>query len=326
MSNTLCSAFWNHTNIRGGDRVFPCCRFKQPVQTFDGDIDAVLHSPEYDKLRQDSLNGVAIPECQKCYMEEALGKKSLRQEFNEQYSTDKIELKFLEIGFDNICNLTCDGCWSEFSSAWGHKTDSSVPKKLHVMDTTEITKIPDTVEKVIFLGGEPLMTNRHITFLNKISDLSKLSVMYYTNGTFILKQSEVEVLSQTKDTHFILSIDGVGELNDRVRAGSNWSDILKFLQQVKDLGFSVSVHSVMHLNNWFGFVELHNFVTQQELEWTVGLLTYPHDLSIINLSPHEKQALRSTIEKCEIPNKNFILEYLEHENRSDRKIYKLEQI
>ena len=153
MNKTLCSAFWNHTNIRGGDRVFPCCRFKQPIQTFDGNVVAVLHSAEYDRLRQDSLNGVAIPECQKCYMEEDLGKKSLRQEFNEQYGTDAIELKFLEIGFDNICNLTCDGCWVEFSSAWGNKTNPDLPKKLHVMDTTEITEIPDTIERVIFLGG-----------------------------------------------------------------------------------------------------------------------------------------------------------------------------
>ena len=58
----------------------------------------------------------------------------------------------------------------------------------------------------------------------------------------------------------------------------------------------------------------------------MGLLTYPADLSIINLSSQEKQQLRSTLEKCKISNKNFILEYLEHENSSDRKIYKLEQI
>jgi sulfatase maturation enzyme AslB (radical SAM superfamily) len=326
MNKTICSAFWNHTNIRGGDRVFPCCRFKQSIQTFDGDVAAVLHTAEYDRLRQDSINEVAIPECQKCYMEEELGKKSLRQEFNEQYGTDTIELKFLEIGFDKICNLTCDGCWVEFSSAWGHKTDPDVPKKLHVIDTTEITTIPDTIERVIFLGGEPLMTNRHITFLNKIRDLAAVSVMYYTNGTFLLKPNEIQTLKQTNQTHFVVSIDGVGELNDRVRSGSKWTDVLAFLQQLRDLNFKISIHSVIHLNNWHGFADLSEFVKTQKLDWTVGLLTYPADLSIINLSPQEKQQLSRQLEKCEIPNKNFILEYLEHENRSDRKIYKLEQI
>jgi sulfatase maturation enzyme AslB (radical SAM superfamily) len=326
MNKTLCSAFWNHTNIRGGDRVFPCCRFKKPIQSFDGNLGAVLHSIEYDKLRQDSSNGIAIPECQKCYMEEDLGKKSLRQEFNELYGTDTIQLKFLEIGFDNICNLTCDGCWVEFSSAWGYKTNPDIPKKLHVLDTTEITAIPDTIERVIFLGGEPLMTNRHISFLNKVKDLTTVSVMYYTNGTFLLKPREIETLKQTKHTHFIVSIDGIGELNDRVRSGSSWSDVLVFLQQLRDLNFKTSIHSVMHLNNWHGFLELSEFVKTEKLEWTVGLLTYPADLSIIHLSSGKKQELRSILEQCEIPNKNFILEYLEHENKPDRKIYKLEQI
>jgi len=326
MNKTMCSAFWNHTNIRGGNRVFPCCRFKRPIQTFDGDVAAVLHTAEYDRLRQDSVNGIAIPECQKCYMEEELGKKSLRQEFNEQYGTDTIELKFLEIGFDNICNLTCDGCWVEFSSAWGHKTNPDVPKKLHVMDTTEITQIPDTIERVIFLGGEPLMTNRHITFLNKIKDLAAVSVMYYTNGTFLLKPNEIQTLKKTKQTHFVVSIDGVDELNDRVRSGSKWTDILAFLQQLRDLNFKISIHSVMHLNNWYGFLELSEFIKIEKLEWTVGLLTYPTDLSIINLSSNNKQELRSILEKCEVPNKNFILEYLEYENRPNRTVYKLEQI
>lgn len=326
MNKTICSAFWNHTNIRGGDRVFPCCRFKQPIQKFDGNVGAVLHSDEYAKLRHDSTKGIAIAECQKCYMEEELGKKSLRQEFNEQYTTDQIELKFLEIGFDNICNLTCDGCWVEFSSAWGHKINPTLPKKMHVLDTTEIKEIPNSIEKVIFLGGEPLMTNRHVTFLNKVNDLSKLSVIYYTNGTFLLKPNEIEILDQTKQTHFIVSIDGVGDLNDRVRSGSNWTDILAFLQQLRELNFKISIHSVIHLNNWHGFLKLSEFIKIEKLEWTVGLLTYPADLSIINLSSGEKQELKIILEKCEIPNKNFILEYLEHENRSNRKIYKLEQI
>jgi sulfatase maturation enzyme AslB (radical SAM superfamily) len=170
------------------------------------------------------------------------------------------------------------------------------------------------------------MTNRHITFLNKVNDLSNLSVIYYTNGTFLLKPSEIKILKQTNQTHFIVSIDGVGELNDRVRSGSNWIDVLAFLQQLRELNFKISIHSVIHLNNWHGFLELSEFIKKEKLEWTVGLLTYPADLSIINLSLDKKQELKSILEKCEIPNKNFILEYLEHENRSNRKIYKLEQI
>ena len=113
-----CSAFWNHTNIRSGNRVYPCCRFKRSIDTFDGDVDNVLHSDAYKDLREQSAKGEFIKGCEKCFYEEKIGHKSLREEFNEKYTMDKVELKFLEIGFDNLCNLTCDGCNSEFSTSW----------------------------------------------------------------------------------------------------------------------------------------------------------------------------------------------------------------
>ena len=58
-----CSAFWNHTNIRSGNRVYPCCRFKHSVATFDGDIDNVLHSTAYQDLREQSAKGQFIKGC-----------------------------------------------------------------------------------------------------------------------------------------------------------------------------------------------------------------------------------------------------------------------
>jgi len=217
MNNTICAAFWNHTNVRGGNRIFPCCRFKKPIDVFNGNLKNILHSPAYDELRSLSKSNTPIDECQKCYLEEKLGKKSLRQEFNEIYTTENIELKFLEIGFDNICNLTCDGCWGEFSSSWANKENPTLLKKDNVLDTDEIQLIPDSIRKIIFLGGEPLMTNRHLKMLYKIENLSKISLIYYTNGTFLLSDNEIKILKQAESVQFILSIDGIGKLNETVR-------------------------------------------------------------------------------------------------------------
>ena len=97
-----CSAFWNHTNIRSGNRVYPCCRFKRSIDTFDGDVDNVLHSDAYKDLREQSAKGEFIKGCEKCFYEEKIGHKSLREEFNEKYTMDKVDLKFLEIGFDQL--------------------------------------------------------------------------------------------------------------------------------------------------------------------------------------------------------------------------------
>ena len=95
-----CSAFWKHTNVRGDNRVFPCCRFKKPVDTFKGSLEDILISDVYEELRNTDVS--KMPECAKCMYEEHKGRKSLRQKFNEAYDTDTVGLEYLEIGFDNI--------------------------------------------------------------------------------------------------------------------------------------------------------------------------------------------------------------------------------
>ena len=299
---TKCAAFWKHTNIRGDNRIFPCCRFKRPVAVFDKSISNILESDVYEKLRQSDVS--KMPECSKCMHEEANGRKSLRQEFNEKYDTDIVELKFLEIGFDNICNLTCDGCWSEFSSAWAKKETG----KLSYTELDEITEVPDTIEKILFLGGEPLMTNRHESFLRRISQPERVEVIYNTNGTFLLKDNIVDLLEKFKNVKFILSIDAYGELNDKVRSGSKWQDIINFITQIKQLGFALEVNSVLHLNNWHGIVDLENFIKGIEVDWTVNVLTYPQHLDIANYK--DKNEIVDLIKQTSIPNKDYVINHL----------------
>tara|TARA_B110000091_G_C13797839_1_gene468726 strand:+ start:2157 stop:2426 length:270 start_codon:yes stop_codon:yes gene_type:complete len=86
-----CAAFWKHTNLRNNNKIYPCCRFKTPVQSFDGNIENVLHSDTYKKLRNTDVS--KLSDCSKCMYEEANGKHSLRQTFNEEYDTDTVELK-----------------------------------------------------------------------------------------------------------------------------------------------------------------------------------------------------------------------------------------
>ena len=50
-----CAALYNHTNIRGGNRVYPCCRYKTPIQSFDGDVGNMLQSKQYVKLRENFI-------------------------------------------------------------------------------------------------------------------------------------------------------------------------------------------------------------------------------------------------------------------------------
>jgi MoaA/NifB/PqqE/SkfB family radical SAM enzyme len=291
MSDTYCSAFWTHTNLRPGNQVFPCCRFKHSIQSFDGNLNSVLTTPTYEKLRHLSSTGQKIPGCEKCYHEENNSKQSYRQWFNQKYQQDVVDLRWVELGLDNQCNLTCDGCSEEFSSAWATKKSLNTIKKFNVTSIKEISYIPDSITEISFLGGEPLMNNRHIRLLRMAKNKANIHIHYNTNGTFMLDLDTIDLLNQFKSVNFVVSVDGYQELNDKVRQGSHWEDIESFIEQILATNFAMQIHTVIHKNNWQGLGDLRNFIRSKNLNWRINVLTFPNHLDIVNLDLHEKQQL-----------------------------------
>jgi len=303
-----CAAFYNHSNLRNGDRIYPCCRYKTSIQKFDGNVKNILHSNEYKKIRETWT--IDDPNCLKCKNEELLGKKSLREWFNENYSTDKIDLKYFEIGFDNICDLTCDGCWEEWSSSWWVKKNPRLPPKQGVSSTTELYDIPETIEKVVFLGGEPLMTNRHRRFLESFASLENLEVEYFTNGMHSLNSADIDILMRCKKVKFTVSVDGFGELNDKVRSGSKWDTVVDFIKKIP-IEFEKVIHTTVHKNNWHGLLDMFSWIHRNEYQWTTNILTYPRELDIVNLDEDSKKILINICKVNDIPNRKYIMSHLQ---------------
>lgn len=307
-----CSAFWKHTNIRPGNRIFPCCRFKEPVATFNGDLDKVLHSKEYETLRMQSSNDEYISGCEKCYLEESIGHKSLRQEFNESYNFDNVGLEYLEIGLDNLCNLVCDGCNSEFSTSWiaKEKLIYGEPKNKY-LDIDEINVVPQTIKKILFLGGEPLITKKHLDLLKKHPQPDICNIIYNTNGSFIPDQECMQIWKNYKSLHFILSIDGVNEIHEQVRGNSKWSDILSFINFCIQNEFSFEFNTVLHYNNLFDIENLISFVEKYQVDWYINVLTHPEELCIDKHDRGNLEKFLSTIHNLDFPNKQFIENFVQ---------------
>lgn len=304
----ICAALYKHTNVRGGNKVYPCCRYKTPVQKFDGNVNEILHTKEYEKLRADMETGW-LPGCGKCKHEEDLGMESLRQRFNKKYTASVPELKYLEVGFDNICDLTCDGCYEQWSSSWWVKKNPNLPAKLGVTSTKNFENIPDTIERVVFLGGEPLMTNRHRKFLDSLKSLDSLTVEYYTNGMHRLTEQDMALLEKCKHVHFTVSIDAVGTLNEKVRTGSRWSTVVDTLDQIANK-FDYTIHTTVHKNNWHGLPDMYEF-TRGYKNWTTNLLTFPRGMDVINISPKDKTRFAHMLDNFDIPNKEYIKAHLQ---------------
>ena len=251
MNSKKCSALYNHTNIRAGNRIFPCCRFKKQIATFDGDLDNVLLSKEYSELRQ-RFDKEQIPECQKCWDEEDAGVESERQVFNKKWDENSREIKLRElwIGLDNICNLKCTMCNSDFSNQFDGKT----------ITTKSLYNIPD-IERMVFLGGEPLMNGRYFRLLERMNR-GILHLTIITNGMFKVKNKWSELLKECKSVMFFISIDGYKDINDKTRVGSDWNIIEKNVADIEK-EWPVTFNTVLHKNNLRGIFFDLGFSTNQ---------------------------------------------------------------
>ena len=89
-TKTYCKYFFNHVALYNGRVANPCCRYGWGVK--DASINPlpkvksykeILHSKEWQNLRDNSMAGIPEPGCYKCYEEEKNGIKSLRNIANE---------------------------------------------------------------------------------------------------------------------------------------------------------------------------------------------------------------------------------------------------
>ena len=280
--SVFCAAIYKHTSItRNG--VYPCCRTGDALFDFDGDLTSVLHRQEYTHLREQMEQGNLLPQCNKCLKDEQAGRKSWRLQHNERWGRDTaVDLKDVEIAFDNICNLHCVGCDPSWSSEWGKQINPHLSRK-DVTFSTPQTQVPDSVKRVKFLGGEPLMTRRHEQFL-EAAPRQQLAVQYVTNGTHQLTDKTIQLLQECASVQFNVSIDGWGELNEQIRPGRNgeWWRVEQFVDSILALEYKLVVQTVVHRLNCWHLNALETWIEDRNLEWDIRVLHEPSHLSILH--------------------------------------------
>lgn len=311
--STECSNFYNGIFIGPNGTVKPCCRYAEPTDLkWDSDPSAILNSDLYKDLRKKAKQGTEIAGCKKCYAEDKAGFMSLRRRFNKKFRRPKHSLEYLELAFNNICNLTCVGCEPKYSNLWGKKLGYISPIVSHSFNLEQNYK---DLSYVSFFGGEPFATPNHQQFVNFLieEDLAKnITLEYTTNCTKTPRQEWQESIKHFKDTIVICSIDGVDEVNSEIRRGSKWSKVTRTFDFFKSLDVKLWVNTVVMNKNVFHLEELSEWIADNNVDkWTCNVLTWPSELSITTLPNVDKQQLYPIIEKCNITDKEFILEQLQ---------------
>jgi len=228
------------------------------------------------------------------------------------YFKKKTNFKFdhlvsADIKISNFCNFSCAMCNPEDSSqiysVWQKNQSHPIVQSVLGSQPDYLDKIKKRFSEseyayldsilsmcpthVKLLGGEPLIDK---TLLQKLNDLDsekklKISLLFVTNGSVDLTEF-AKLLPGYKQINYVVSLDGVGAVQDYIRRGSNWKLIEQNILNWNANNRPVDIAFTLQCFNAMSFPELYRWCQDHGMKFTVGMVESPEYLSIRSIPPN----------------------------------------
>ena len=322
--NTACQKLWNHLYIGTDGNVNPCCiadhRF--PLgNVHQEDIDSIIYSKKSKQLRKWMMQGYRSIACSTCYLKEDSAIKSAREICDPL--TQTVNIDYLDIRINNICNFKCRMCSEYFSSAIQQETveiygrDAKLGLEQISLDrfsTSERTEffkkivpyITTGLKKIYFAGGEPLLAIEHYQILDELLKIGNTNLeIYYNTNLSKLKYKNLNATDrwcQFKNVTVGASIDASDAVAEYVRHGTIWSDIVSNIHFIK----KHAPHVKLQITSTVSSLTIENLISLQNTwidnqlfcvdDFYVQVLVAPNFLSPAALPQHHKQRLGNIIQ------------------------------
>ena len=344
MHSSLIVSWTNH-----GWKMQPCCLVPSQFSTTlrNGVQDRKdWFSDLWPQMRQDNLAGRPLDPklCGVCIDDEKISKQSRRvgeMIRRGDVAQSSVGPKYLEITMEYTCNNACMICGQDRSSLWKKYTDvdkrydktHAVDRNVHqLLENLDLTQL----DEVTILGGEPLLTNRHITLLRTLEqrgvDLGKIGLCYHTNGTCRVDDETLRLWSKLKQVILKFSLDDTGEAFNYQRFPADWNTVSEnmrwfrdnlspnVLMRVERTVSLLNAHRLSFLDQWVrddfpfnGFdqeVELHTHVAFDVLG--LGNVSGPH-----------MEFLKSDPEHWTLLNRMYPMSDIVHTDRANKRVLAL---
>lgn len=327
---------WKHVHAWANGYVYPCCLSNNESEFRYGNLNEkslseLFNSDVIKQMRLDLLAGKKHGACTRCYEQEDMGFRSMRNSFNEQYydanilsstnsdgSVDNIVLPYWDLRFSNICNMKCRTCGPDFSTQW-HSDAQSLGnsdlkvKKIRHSIIEESAKYANDIDQVYFAGGEPLIMDEHWQFVNQLKN-KNIRFYYQTNMSqlFYKGNSAIDLWNTFENVTVTASLDAHGDLASYVRSGTNWDKIEENIKLVREqcphVVFNVScTTSILNVHSIIEFYEYlinNNLVNKNNFE--INPVMFPHyykvDLLPNSLLSTYKNKINKYIDKLKTSN------------------------
>lgn len=279
-NKSFCALPWIGIAVDPNGTVRPCCQFDTSNLPKDFNVNHldIMNHEFLNDVRKKMIAGEPVSNCNKCYRDEEAKNFSLRLTINDEvdrlyrslYNTgfqipDNPITTYLDLDISNTCNLKCRMCSPRYSTAWypdAQKLGLPIPKGIISHDSF-LENINLKSLKVIKLsGGEALLDQHSIIKILNQTKIEELSLYIVTNLTTLPTEEFLEVLKKCKKVTFWCSIDAYGHLNDFIRKGSKWEQIVSNLNWYYD-NFEVIINSVVSIYNVNCFEQLVEFIEEK---------------------------------------------------------------
>jgi MoaA/NifB/PqqE/SkfB family radical SAM enzyme len=251
------------------------------------DIKDIWHSEYRKKLLEDHKNGIRNPTCKLCWDCEDAGVESARQRFNRQLKdVDVLESqpRIIIVKPGNLCNNACRSCNAHTSSMW-YKDDYALDnqgktfqeyleffqrhKTAYTDNKLLEERLAEWEDNIVFwnmYGGEPLIIPLFYKILDQAvssTNVKEKQFNIHTNGMKYV-DGLVEKLGLFKSSDIGFSIDALGDKNDYIRKGSEWTKIIKNLERYKNdceqhENVTISVRTTFTPWNIFYYDEIYDY-------------------------------------------------------------------
>lgn len=251
-SSNVCSLPWVHTEINlQNNSISPCCKYRAKLGDAADGFNVIWFGPHSNKLRTDMLNNVTRHECIACNNKEgAFTYKDWKNKFYREIEIlDNVKVypaqlpKVFHFSLSNVCNLTCRMCnpasSSRINSLASDQKFSKFFKPVVVNNKFPIEKFSGSfknAEYITISGGEPLVNTDCVNLIDLISrETTNLkAIAFSTNMTVINKQLLVMLSKLNAEVKFNISIDGPPRIQEYIREGCKWSDIVENIKFIAD--------------------------------------------------------------------------------------------
>ena len=338
----FCVLPWIHMHIWPNGTTYPCCLSTNDYiigNTNNSSMEELWNSDKMTELRKNILTGNPTSGCKNCYEHEKNGNISMRMNLNNDFkhlhhrtnltnddgTLDNIYMAYMDIRFSNLCNFKCRSCGPDLSSFWVDDAiklgnySKNQPKILKLKNTLEelwqdVDKWIDTVEKIYFAGGEPLIMEEHYKILEHLIKLGKtdISIAYNTNFSQLnFKNKDVISLWEKFDDISIgASLDAMDKRAEYMRKGTNWPQIeknrIRLKNELPDVKFhvsaTISAYNAEHVPDFFDDWISKEYVAADSVECNTVL--FPEYLRAQILPDNKKEKIilkyKSFIEKHNI--------------------------